>query len=40
MKKNIFLVLTRTFYTLFITGTIISLFIVYKDIDSALLLNT
>lgn len=35
MKKNILLVLTRTLYALFTIGTIISLFIVYKDIDSS-----
>mgnify|MGYP001320564781 FL=1 len=36
MKKNAVLVLTRTLYTLFITGTLISLFIASKDIDSNL----
>ena len=33
MKKSKFLVFTRILYVLFSVGTIISLFIVYKDID-------
>jgi len=35
MKKNAVLIFTRTLYMLFIIGTIISLFIVYKDIDNS-----
>ncbi len=34
MKKNKVLVFTRILYTLFAIGTIMSLFIVYKDIDN------
>lgn len=33
MKKDRLLIITRTFYILFVIATIISLFIVYKDID-------
>lgn len=36
MKKNIFLIFTRILYTLFFIGTMISLIIVYKDIDSSI----
>ena len=36
MKKNIILIFTRILYTLFLIGTIIALFIVYKQIDSGL----
>lgn len=34
MRKDVSLIFTRILYTLFIIGTIISLIIVYKDIDS------
>lgn len=34
MKKNATLLFTRILYVLFAIGTIISLFIVYKDIDN------
>lgn len=34
MKKNTVLIFTRILYVLTVIGTIISLFIVYKDIDS------
>lgn len=34
MKKNIVLIFTRILYMLFIIGTILALFIVYKHIDS------
>jgi hypothetical protein len=34
MKKNPTLLFTRILYVLFAIGTIISIFIVYKDIDS------
>lgn len=33
MKKDRLLIISRAFYILFTTATIISLFIVYKDID-------
>lgn len=36
MKKNTLLIFTRILYTLFFIGTLISLFIVYKDIDSSI----
>ncbi|WP_066499606.1 hypothetical protein [Abyssisolibacter fermentans] len=36
MKKNTILFFTRILYILFIIGTIISLFVVYKDIDSSI----
>jgi hypothetical protein len=34
MKKNVLGIFTITFFILFIVGTITSVFIVYKDIDS------
>lgn len=36
MKKNMSLIFTRILYILFIIGTIISLIIVYKDINSSI----
>ncbi|MFZ5967700.1 MAG: hypothetical protein ACOYVK_11090 [Bacillota bacterium] len=36
MEKSKVLVFTRILYILFIIGTVISLFIVYKDIDSSI----
>lgn len=36
MKKNVLLIFTRILYTLFFIGTVISIFIVYKDIDSSI----
>ena len=35
MKKNVGLIFTRILYVLFTIGTIISLFIVYRDIDNS-----
>lgn len=39
MKKNILLIFTKILYVLFLIGTIIAVFIVYKNVDNSITIN-